>query len=35
MAELLKADPAYAVELLNSIIEDGEQAEATFLNARS
>lgn len=27
MAELLKKDPAYAVELLNSILEDGEQGE--------
>ena len=27
MAELLKADPAYALELLNSILEDGEQGE--------
>jgi probable addiction module antidote protein len=27
MAELLKRDPAYAVELLNSILEDGEQGE--------
>lgn len=27
MAELLKEDPAYAVELLNSILEDGEQGE--------
>jgi len=25
MAELLKEDPAYARELLNSILEDGEQ----------
>jgi len=27
MAELLKEDPAYALELLNSILEDGEQGE--------
>jgi probable addiction module antidote protein len=27
MAELLKEDPAYAVELLNSILEEGEQGE--------
>ena len=27
MAELLQADPAYAVELLNAILEDGEQGE--------
>jgi probable addiction module antidote protein len=27
MAELFKEDPAYAVELLNSILEDGEQGE--------
>jgi probable addiction module antidote protein len=27
MAELLKADPAYAVDLLNAILEDGEQGE--------
>jgi probable addiction module antidote protein len=27
MAELLKNDPTYAVELLNSILEDGEQGE--------
>src|SRR5476651_1886816 len=27
MAELLEADPAYALELLNSILEDGEQGE--------
>jgi probable addiction module antidote protein len=27
MAELLKQDPAYALELLNSILEDGEQGE--------
>lgn len=27
MAELLQEDPAYALELLNSILEDGEQAE--------
>jgi len=27
MAELLREDPAYAVELLNSILEDGEQGE--------
>ena len=27
MAELLKDDPAYAVELLNSILEEGEQGE--------
>jgi len=27
MAETLKKDPAYAVELLNSILQDGEQGE--------
>jgi DNA-binding phage protein len=27
MAELFQKDPAYAVELLNSILEDGEQGE--------
>jgi probable addiction module antidote protein len=27
MAELYQQDPAYAVEMLNSILEDGEQAE--------
>jgi probable addiction module antidote protein len=27
MSELLKEDPAYALELLNSILEDGEQGE--------
>ena len=27
MAELFQQDPAYALELLNSILEDGEQAE--------
>lgn len=27
MAEVFRNDPAYAVELLNSILEDGEQAE--------
>lgn len=27
MAELLREDPAYAVELLNSILEDGDQGE--------
>lgn len=27
MAELFKDDPAYALELLNSILEDGEQGE--------
>ena len=27
MAELFKQDPAYALELLNSILEDGEQGE--------
>ena len=27
MAELLKSDPAYAVDLLNAILEDGEQGE--------
>jgi len=27
MAELFKEDPAYALELLNSILEDGEQGE--------
>ena len=27
MAELFKQDPAYAVELLNAILEDGEQGE--------
>lgn len=27
MADVFRNDPAYAVELLNSILEDGEQAE--------
>jgi probable addiction module antidote protein len=27
MAEVLNEDPAYALELLNSILEDGEQGE--------
>lgn len=27
MADLFKEDPAYALELLNSILEDGEQGE--------
>ena len=27
MAELFKQDPPYALELLNSILKDGEQAE--------
>lgn len=27
MAELFQKDPAYAVELLNSILEDGDQGE--------
>ncbi|CDL81021.1 DNA-binding protein [Xenorhabdus szentirmaii] len=27
MAEVFKNDPAYAIELLNSILADGEQAE--------
>jgi probable addiction module antidote protein len=27
MAEMLKEDPAYALDLLNSILEDGEQGE--------
>lgn len=27
MAEAFRQDPAYAVELLNSILEDGDQAE--------
>jgi probable addiction module antidote protein len=27
MAELLAKDPAYAIELVNSILEDGDQAE--------
>ena len=27
MADLYQQDPAYAVEMLNSILEDGEQAE--------
>jgi probable addiction module antidote protein len=27
MAELFKEDPAYAIELLNRILEDGEQGE--------
>jgi probable addiction module antidote protein len=27
MAEQFRSDPAYAVELLNSILEDGEQGE--------
>jgi probable addiction module antidote protein len=27
MAEILRSDPAYAVELLNSILDDGDQGE--------
>lgn len=27
MAEIFRKDPAYAVELLNSILEDGDQGE--------
>jgi len=27
MAEVFRSDPAYAVELLNNILEDGEQGE--------
>lgn len=27
MAEAFRSDPAYAIELLNNILEDGEQAE--------
>jgi probable addiction module antidote protein len=27
MAEMLREDPAYAVQLLNSILEDGDQSE--------
>jgi probable addiction module antidote protein len=27
MAEIFKEDPAYAVEMLNAILEDGEQGE--------
>ncbi len=27
MAEVFRKDPAYAIQLLNSILEDGEQAE--------
>jgi probable addiction module antidote protein len=27
MAELFKEDPAYALEMLNNILEDGEQGE--------
>jgi probable addiction module antidote protein len=27
MAEVFQADPAYAIEMLNSILEDGEQGE--------
>jgi len=27
MAEILGKDPAYAIELVNSILEDGDQAE--------
>jgi probable addiction module antidote protein len=27
MAELFREDPAYAVELLNNILEDGDQSE--------
>ncbi len=27
MAEMLKQDPEYAVEMLNSILEDGDQSE--------
>ena len=27
MAEMLRDDPAYAVQLLNSILEDGDQSE--------
>lgn len=31
MADLLKREPAYAVDLLNAILEDGEQAELSIL----
>lgn len=31
MAELLKSDPAYAVDLLNAILEDGEQGELSIV----
>lgn len=31
MAELLNADPAYAVDLLNAILEDGEQPELSIV----
>ncbi|WNH50833.1 DNA-binding protein [Stenotrophomonas oahuensis] len=27
MAEIFREDPGYAIELLNSILEDGDQAE--------
>lgn len=27
MAEILRKDPAYAIDLVNSILEDGDQAE--------
>jgi DNA-binding phage protein len=30
MAAVFSKDPAYAVELLNSILEDGDQAELLF-----
>jgi hypothetical protein len=31
MAELFKEDPAYAAELLNSVLEDGDQDELEIL----
>ncbi len=34
MAELFRQDPAYALELLNSILEDGEQAELLIVLRR-
>ena len=36
MAEVFRKDPAYAVELLNSILEDGDQGELLIaLHSRS
>ena len=32
MAEIFRKDPAYAVELLNSILEDGDQGELLVFN---
>jgi len=31
MADLFQEDPAYAVEMLNSILEDGDQGELLFV----